>query len=86
MNEALEVNFDLVNMLEHRPLSLHVFDAGGRRVRSIEHLAVAGPHTLAWDGMDEGGRRVPPGIYVVRLRIEGDARAQSASRAVSVTY
>ena len=60
-------------MLEHRPLSLHVFDAGGRRVRSIEHLAVAGPHTLAWDGMDEGGRRVPPGIYVVRLRI---ARSQ----------
>ena len=86
VNEALEVHFDLINMLEHRPLSLHVFDAGGRRVRSIEHLAVAGPHTLAWDGMDEGGRRVPPGIYVVRLRVEGDARAQSASRAVSVTY
>ena len=55
-------------------------------MRSIEHLAVAGSHTLAWDGMDEGGRRVPPGIYVVRLRVEGDARAQSASRAVSVTY
>ena len=31
VNETLEVHFDLVNMLEHRPMSLHVFDAGGRR-------------------------------------------------------
>lgn len=86
VNETLEVDFDLVNMLEHRPIYLRVFDAAGRRVRSIEHLAVAGPQKLVWDGMDEGGRRVVPGMYVVHLLAKGDARDQSVYRTVGVAY
>ncbi len=86
LNDLLQVQFDLVNMLEHRPLSLEIFDAAGRGVRTIGQLGVAGAQTLVWDGVDERGQRVPPGIYLARLRVEGDARVQSICRTVGVAY
>jgi len=52
---------------------LAVYDATGRRVRDLAAAARGeGPHTLIWDGRDAAGRRVPSGLYWVRLRA-GDA-------------
>jgi hypothetical protein len=28
---------------------------------------MAGEHTLTWRGVDDGGRALPSGVYVVRL-------------------
>ena len=44
----------------------------GRRVRTLAagDLA-AGRHYLRWDGRDEGGRSVPSGSYLGRLRAAG---------------
>ncbi len=53
-------------------VTLVVFDASGRRVRSlIEGVASVGPHGVAWDGRDAAGRDVGAGIYFVRLTAEG---------------
>lgn len=55
--------------------ALDVFDAGGRRVRSLWRGRLpAGPHTSRWNGTDETGRAAPTGAYLVRLEV-GDARA-----------
>lgn len=46
-----------------------LFDARGRRVRTVFSGALAaGTHVLAWDGRDEGGRTVAPGLYFARAR------------------
>lgn len=47
---------------------LRLYDAGGRRVRTLvdEHLA-AGRHEIAWEGDDDAGRRLAAGIYFCRL-------------------
>jgi|GEM_PF-635516 len=51
-----------------------VFDIAGRRVRGIlQEGMTAGPHEIIWDGRDDAGRRVPTGIYLIRLDI-GDRR------------
>ncbi|MGH7725357.1 MAG: FG-GAP-like repeat-containing protein [Candidatus Eiseniibacteriota bacterium] len=51
-------------------LALH--DAGGRRVRQlIDGNASAGPGSAVWDGRDDAGRRVAPGLYFARLAFEG---------------
>jgi hypothetical protein len=56
-----------------------VFDASGRRVRRLADAEMgAGPHELAWDGRDAGGRRVAPGAYLCRV----DAGATVATRRV----
>ena len=45
-----------------------VFDAQGRRVRTLldETLLEAGPHAVSWDGRDDTGHAVRPGLYLAR--------------------
>ena len=47
---------------------LELFDLAGRRVRSLASgVLPAGEVTREWDGRDEGGHAVHPGVYFVRL-------------------
>ncbi|MCA9728399.1 MAG: T9SS type A sorting domain-containing protein [Candidatus Eisenbacteria bacterium] len=46
-----------------------IFDANGRQVRSLRNAEVAaGSQSVSWDGADESGRRVAPGLYFVRVQ------------------
>jgi hypothetical protein len=46
--------------------ALHVFDVRGSRVRAL--ALDVGTTTTAWDGRDDAGRQVRPGVYFARLR------------------
>lgn len=49
-------------------VSLDVFDARGRRVRSlVQDRVVSGSLAVAWDARDDQGRSVPSGVYFCRL-------------------
>ncbi len=57
-----------------RHVHLTVHDVRGRTVRTlIDRFREAGTHAEVWEGRDDAGRRVSPGIYFVRL--EGGTRA-----------
>jgi len=66
-NPSTTIRFELPGS---RLVNLQVFDAAGRLVRVLvndEHLGV-GRHGVAWDGRDDGGRRVPSGVYLYRIQ------------------
>jgi aminopeptidase N len=48
-----------------------VFDAAGRLVRDLG--TVAAPFAVMWDGADESGRRVAPGLYFAQV-VTGNTR------------
>lgn len=49
-------------------LRARIFDAAGRPVRTLVEAALTGRSgTLLWDGLDDDGRTLPIGIYVVLL-------------------
>ncbi len=53
---------------------LSVLDIAGRRVRRLLNGPVSpGDHAVAWDGRNESGQRVPPGVYFYRLQSAGSA-------------
>jgi hypothetical protein len=57
-------------------LRLEVFDAQGRRVRTLANGSwAAGYHNVTWDRRNESGGRVRPGVYLYRLTA-GSFRAQ----------
>ena len=85
-NDVLSISADLVNVLEMRPLRLRVFDLSGRLLAEMEKEVRAGRHQFTWDGSGVDHRLVPPGLYLVQLHIEGDARAETFQRVVSVVY
>jgi hypothetical protein len=45
-------------------LTVGIFDTSGRRVRTLRDTN--GPE-IAWDGLDQGGRAVPAGVYWIRM-------------------
>ncbi len=51
------------------PASLAIFDASGRRVRTLSAASckLSAVSSLPWDGRDEMGHVLPPGAYFVRL-------------------
>jgi len=54
------------------PVRLVVYAASGRAVRVVENSTQsAGRHTLVWDGRDNAGRLLSPGIYLVRFSAGG---------------
>ena len=66
---------------EPRAVEVGIYDCAGRRVRRLPgsgHLT-AGRHDIAWDGRDDSGARVAPGVYFVRA---GAGAASSTSKIV----
>jgi hypothetical protein len=56
-------------------VSLAVFDANGRRVRTVlDGFLPAGSHGAAWSGQADDGHMLPNGVYFLRLRAPGDSR------------
>ncbi len=59
------------------PAQLTVHDVQGRRVRTLAGgPRAAGEYAIGWDLRDDGGRRVPAGLYLVRLRDASGACAR----------
>lgn len=86
INDALTVGVDLVNVLEPRPLCLRLFDLSGRLLHTEERRVAAGQQEFTWDGRDHRGQLPPPGLYILELSVEGDARQEAARRVVRVVY
>lgn len=65
------------------PVSLAVFGLDGARVRTlVDDVLPAGPHEAVWDGRDDAGRDVSPGLYFLRLSAAG----RTLSRKVGVVH
>ena len=49
-----------------------LYDLAGRRVRTIHHGTIArGLTTLSWDGRDQQGAELAPGVYLLRFTAAG---------------
>ena len=66
-------------------VDLSVHSADGRRVTSLFHgVAGAGVHHVTWSGSDDQGRRVPSGVYFVRLVADDAPQSNPASARIVI--
>ena len=57
-------------------VQLQVVDSGGHRIRTLALTALAGgPQTVVWDGRNEAGNPVAPGVYTAWLLGAGERRS-----------
>jgi flagellar hook assembly protein FlgD len=56
-------------------VSITIYDATGRLVRRLVSDTDQGPgrQLVAWNGRDDGGRRVASGVYVYEVTFDGDS-------------
>ncbi len=51
---------------------VELYSVSGRKVRTlVDRAAVAGPVRATWDGLDDAGRVVAPGVYLARATVAG---------------
>jgi hypothetical protein len=59
------------SMTKGGTVEVAVFDVLGRRIRTLVRGHVqAGEHDVVWDGRDDSGTRVAPGLYLYRLQAD----------------
>jgi len=71
---STQLDFSLSGPAGVVPVTLRIFDARGRLVRTLlDHAEMAVPHScsVSWDGVDENGRSVPSGIYHYQMEASG---------------
>ena len=62
-------------LVKETSLSLEVFDATGRRVRTLARGTLpAGEHEVRWDATDDAGNRLAAGIYFFRLKTPNESQ------------
>lgn len=72
--DQFAVNFELS---APAMVSLRIYDVSGRRVaRLLDGKLLAGSQHILWDGRNNAGARVAPGVYLLRLDSAG--RVQTA--------
>ena len=74
VNDELVLRFAVVLVGASRAVEVSVFDLSGRLVRTLrkQEAVSAGDYELEWDGEDEAGQRVPPGVYGLRFHVAAD--------------
>lgn len=87
VHEVASIRYDLLKLDREMPLEVRVYDLSGYDVRTLRsERAESGVYSVTWDGEDEEGNLVPPGVYIVRVQIDTDSGVESRAKTVSVVY
>ena len=88
INDEAIIHYNLLALSTARPVEVALYDLSGRRVRVLFAGDEAnGRYTdKVWDGRDDQGQPVPPGLYVARVFVAGDSGDAEQSRVVAVAY
>ena len=87
VNEQVHFSFKLLQVTQQVPLRLAVFDLSGRSLRVIhDGQQPSGGLRFSWDGRDESGAQVPPGLYVYRLSVESEKGGDQRAGTIAVVY
>ena len=69
--ELTRISYDLFETTGPVPVAVGIYDLAGRRMRALHRgREPIGHYELRWDGRDDAGRLVAPGIYLFRAAVE----------------
>jgi hypothetical protein len=72
VNDRIQIRFALGNLNADREIRVEIFDLSGRRVWSTVQLGF-GEQSVVWQGWDDAGEVVPPGLYLCKIEVDADA-------------
>ena len=88
VNDAAQIRFSLFKVSTTRAVAVRLYTLAGDPVRHLEIETVSGEQEIAWDGRDDGGNLVPPGLYLCQIDVSADAAegSRKSSRVIAVAY
>ena len=87
VNELAAISYDIVNLTSGTPVAVEVYDLNGR-LRRVIHSGpeASGRYRRTWDGADDSGQMLPPGVYLVRVEVAADTGTESRTAIVPLVY
>jgi hypothetical protein len=86
INDLVTIFYSLLQALNPVAVTVEVYDLSGARVWSAEVPQTIGHYEVAWDGRQDDGERVSPGIYVYRVVVHAQDGDQSSIGTIVVVY
>ena len=87
INDQLTIDFTLFQVLQDTQVAVEVYSLGGDRVRRMlaDDLR-SGPQQTIWNGRNDEGGTVPPGLYLVRINVKTDRGSSTRVQPIAVAY
>lgn len=86
VDDVTRISWDLLQLTRAVPFHLDIYDISGSLVRRFSGRGGSGTYSKEWDGRDEQGKLVPPGVYIVRVRLETDSGREDRFTTVTLVY
>jgi gliding motility-associated-like protein len=87
INDEMSLSFKVREVSVRRSIQVEVYDLAGNSVRTLTNIdAITGAYSLTWDGNDDGGVKVPPGLYLYRINLESDEKNEEKLGSIAVVY
>ena len=87
MNDSACISYDLLESLGMVSMTIEIRDLAGRLVRQVyTGEDRIGHYECQWDGTDDAGELVPPGVYVYRASVDTDRDRVDKVGTIHVAY
>ena len=93
INDIAFFEFDILMVRESSAVSANIYDLNGRFVRRLaeQRETSTGSYALQWDGTNDAGKRVPPGLYIITLDVTTNTEGAGLNqknpiRTIAVAY
>ena len=87
INDAVRIECDVLNLVGPVQVESSVYDLSGRLLGVVgSDWTSSGRYVGAWDGRDERGEQVPPGLYILRVSVETDKGPAFRQAVISLVY
>ena len=86
VNDHTAISYQVLKILEPVPIVVDIIDLAQLRVRRYEQRQAFGIHRLQWDGRDDSGAVVPPGLYLYRVEVDSQTAVGVAVGTLAVVY
>lgn len=87
INDQITLDYILLKATHAVEVEVVAYDLSGRPVHRLYRASDrSGPNQVRWDGRDDAGAVVPPGMYLLRLEAATDAGIATQMRSIAVVY
>ena len=87
INDTVQIGYSMLRVQEGVAVEVGVYGLSGEAVWTLRSpQQVAGRHSVEWDGRDDQGGLVPPGMYIARIKVSTSEGDFEGLQPVAVAY
>lgn len=84
--DEFALEYDLLKLTRPAPVHFRVYDLAGRLLHQGQGREQSGGFVRLWDGRDDYGDLVAPGLYLYQIEVQADLHTERRQGVVGVAY